>query len=245
MSTRTSVLLAVVLCTGISASPAAGEGPGGVKTEVVESAGVPTKSALQTDPQGWVDIMPRGDLEDWSRVPVPPKGKLGRAQWHVDTDRKVLMCDGDGGHDMLLLKKALGDAIFHFEFRYTRIEGRKGYNSGAYVRNSPDGAIWHQAQFGDAQDGFLFGVTPTTESKPKFFTLKKKVKDGRVRPAGEWNTMEVTALGKTLTLWVNGTVTCRFNDCGNPKGHVGLEGEGYRVEFRNLKVKKLPKGQEK
>jgi hypothetical protein len=83
-------------------------------------------------------------------------------------------------------------------------------------------------------------VTPTTEGELKFFTLKKEVKEGRVKPAGEWNTMEVTAQGKTLTLWVNGAVTCRFDNCGKPEGHVGLEGEGYRVEFRNLKVKKLP-----
>ena len=240
MLTRTSVLLAVVLCTGTWACPAACEDQDGVETEVAESTGMQTKSSLQTDPDGWVDIMPPVDLQGWSRVPVPPKGKLGRAQWHLDTDREVLICDGDGGHDMLLLKQVLGDAIFHFEFRYTKIEGRKGYNSGAYVRNSPDGAIWHQAQFGDAQDGFLFGMTPTTEGKPRFFTLKKEVKDGRVKPAGEWNTMEVTAQGKTLTLWINGAVTCRFKNCGQPKGHVGLESEGYRVEFRNLKVKELP-----
>ncbi|MAD80890.1 MAG: DUF1080 domain-containing protein [Pirellulaceae bacterium] len=239
MLTRTSVSLAVVLYTGVWVSLAAGKSPDGSKIEVVESAGVPTKSALKTDPEGWVDIMPQGDLDGWSRVPVPPKAKLGRAQWHVDADRKLLICDGDGGHDMLLLKEAFGDVIFHFEFRYTRIEGRKGYNSGAYVRNSPDGAIWHQAQFGDAQDGFLFGVTPTSEGKPKFFSLRKEVKDGRVKPAGQWNTMEVTAQRKALTLWVNGAVTCRFNNCGQPKGQVGLEGEGYRVEFRNLKVKKL------
>ncbi len=216
------------------------EGPDGVKIEVVESTSEPTKSALQIDPEGWIDIMPRADLEGWSRVPVPPTGKLGRAQWHVDTDRKVLICDGDGGHDMLLLKKVLDDAIFHFEFCYTKIEGRTGYNSGAYVRNSSDGAIWHQAQFGDAGGGFLFGVTPTAEGKTKFFRLKKEVKDGRVKPAGEWNTMEVTARGSTLALWVNGAVTCEFNNCGKSKGHVGLEGEGYRVEFRNLKVKRLP-----
>jgi hypothetical protein len=183
--------------------------------------------------------MPPTDLKGWSRVPVPPGGKLGRAQWHVDADRKVLICDGDGGHDMLLTKRTFGDAIFHFEFRYTRIEGKSGYNSGAYVRNSANGAIWHQAQFGDARDGFLFGVTPT-EEKPKFFILRDKVKDGRVKPAGEWNTMEVTAKDKTLTLWVNGAVTCKFENCGSPKGHVGLEGEGYRIEFRNLKVKELP-----
>ena len=76
-------------------------GQAGVKILVAESAGVPTKSALQTDPQGWVDLMPPGDLKGWSRVPVPPGGKLGRAQWHVDTDREVLTCDGDGGHEMM------------------------------------------------------------------------------------------------------------------------------------------------
>jgi hypothetical protein len=42
-----------------------------------------------------------------------------------------------------------------------------------------------------------------------------------------------------LTLWVNGAVTCEFAECGQPEGHVGLEGEGYRIEFRNLKVKPL------
>src|SRR5579864_8723550 len=198
-----------------------------------------TKSALIADPQGWVDVMPQPDLRHWYRVPVPPTGKLGREQWHVDADNKVLVCDGDGGHDMLLFDKEIGDAIFHFEFRYTRVEGKTGYNSGAYVRNSKDGSIWHQAQFGDAKDGYLFGETLTAEGKKKFFNLSKTVKDIRVKPAGEWNTFEVTARGKVLTLWVNGAVTCEFPDCGLAKGRVGLEGEGYRIEFRNLKIKLL------
>ena len=51
--------------------------------------------------------------------------------------------------------------------------------------------------------------------------------------------MEITARGKVLTLWVNGAVTCRFDECGQPRGYVGLEGEGYRIEFRKLKVKPL------
>jgi hypothetical protein len=198
-----------------------------------------TKSAFETDPQGWIDILPTNDLKGWSRVPVPPTGKFGRDQWHVDTEAKVLICDGDGGHDMLLLDKEVGDVIFHFEFRYTKVEGKTGYNSGAYVRNSKDGAIWHQAQFGDAKDGFLFGETPTADGKKKFFSLAKEVKDMRVKPAGEWNVFEVTAKGKNLTLWVNGAVTCQFNDCGQAEGRVGLEGEGYRIEFRNLKIKLL------
>jgi len=203
----------------------------------VEAADTP--SALAADPGGWRDLMPSADLKGWYRVPVPPGGKLGREQWHVDRAQKLLICDGDGGHDMLLFNREIGDAIFHFECRYTRVEGKTGYNSGAYVRNSKDGAIWHQAQFGDARDGFLFGETMTPDGKKKFFTLKKEVKDGRVKPAGEWNSIEITARGKVLTLWINGAVTCEFADCGLPRGHIGLEGEGYRIEFRNLKLKLL------
>jgi len=207
---------------------------------VVPASGAETQSRLQSEPEGWTDILPPADLKGWYRVPVPPTGKLGREQWHVDAERKVLICDGDGGHDMLLFDKEIGDAVFHFEFCYTKIEGKTGYNSGAYVRNSKEGAIWHQAQFGDAKDGFLFGETPVADGKKKFFTLNKQVTDMRVKPAGEWNTMEVTAAGKVLTLWVNGAVTCQFEGCGREKGFVGLEGEGYRIEFRNLKVKTLP-----
>lgn len=201
--------------------------------------GAEEKSRLASDPQGWEDILPAPDLKGWFRVPVPPTGQLGRQQWQVDAEKKTLICDGDGGHDMLLFDREIGDAVFHFEFRYTKIEGKTGYNSGAYVRNSRNGEIWHQAQIGDASGGYIFGESPQSNGQKKFFTLNKQVTDGRIKPAGEWNTLEMTARGKVLTLWVNGAVTCQFEDCGNGKGYLGLEGEGYRIEFRNLKVKPL------
>ena len=204
---------------------------------VAQAGAAETTSRLESEPKGWVDILPPADLKGWYRVPVPPGGKLGREQWHVDAEKKILICDGDGGHDMLLFDKEIGDAVFHFEFRYTRIEGKTGYNSGAYVRNSRDGVIWHQAQFGDAKDGYLFGETLGKDGRKKWFNLSKQVTDMRVKPAGEWNTLEVTAVGRVLTLWVNGAVTCQFENCGQEKGCLGLEGEGYRIEFRNLKVK--------
>ena len=199
-----------------------------------------TKSAWESDPVGWVDILPPADLKGWFRVPVPPNARLGRDQWHVDSDKKVLICDGDGGHDMLLFDKEIADGVFHLEFCYTKIEGKIGYNSGAYVRNSRDGSFWHQAQFGDAKDGYLFGQTAVDGYGKKNFSLARQVTDSRVKPAGQWNTLEITARGRVLTLWVNGAVTCKFDDCGLERGYLGLEGEGYRIEFRNLKLKELP-----
>lgn len=203
-------------------------------------AASPTPSAFETDSSGWVDLLPSADLKGWSRVPVPPGDPLGKQQWHVDAAAKMLICDGDGGHDMLLCDREFGDAIFHCEFRYTKVEGKSGYNSGIYVRNNKDGSLWHQAQIGGSTGGYLFGETPGADGKKVFFSTDKIVGDqGRVKPAGEWNTIEITARGKTLTLWVNGAVTCEIKDCGNPKGLVGVEGEGFRIEFRNLKIKEL------
>lgn len=198
-----------------------------------------TKSTFQSEPEGWMDMMPTADLKGWYRVSVPPTGQLGREQWHADTERKVLICDGDGGHDMLLFDKEIGDAVFHVEFCYTKVKSKSGYNSGIYVRNSKNGAIWHQAQIGDASGGYLFGETPGADGKKKFFSLSKQVTKSRVKPAGEWNTIEITAKGQVLTLWVNGAVTCQIENCGQEKGRLGIEGEGYRIEFRNLKMKAL------
>ena len=46
-----------------------------------------------------------------------------------------------------------------------------------------------------------------------------------------------------LTLWINGAITSRIDSCGQQSGHLGLEVEGYHIEFRNLKVKQLAAAQ--
>ena len=60
-----------------------------------------------------------------------------------------------------------------------------------------------------------------------------------MKPAGEWNTFEIACKGKDVTLWVNGAITNRWHDCQVPRGYVGVEAEGYRIEFRNVKLKPL------
>jgi hypothetical protein len=201
----------------------------------LRAADEPTKSALESDPTGWKDIMPASDLKGWFRVPIPITGKLTRAQWHVQDG--MLVCDGDGGHDMLLLDRKLHDCIFHVEFCLTKIEGKTGYNSGVFIRTPRDGAIWHQAQVGSLNGGYYFGETPSGAGTKKFNT---SIPPCRVKEAGEWNTYELTARGPDLKLWVNGFPAAELPDCGLDKGYIGLEGEGYLIQFRNLKLKKLP-----
>ena len=73
----------------------------------------------------------------------------------------------------------------------------------------------------------------------KPFNFQKEMHEQRVKPAGEWNTCELTCKGRNVTLWVNGAVTNEWKSCQVPRGYAGLEAEGCAFEFRNVKVKML------
>lgn len=195
----------------------------------------PTKSALETSPKGFEDLPT--NLKNWKRVPIPPKGKLNaKNPWKFDGD--TLVCDGVGGHEMLLHEKQMANGIFHVEWRFKKLAGKSGYNSGVYVRNSADGAVWHQAQAGSKAGGYLFGVT-LNDGKPAKIPNNKQPGPNRVLEAGEWNTFEVTAKDKTISVWANGYVTSDWPLCDVPKGYIGFVAEGYPIEFKNLKFKRI------
>ena len=196
-----------------------------------------TKSAFESEPKGWTDLLANG-LKDWKRVSIPPKSKLGKPDpWMYHADKKTLICKGAGApHEMLLYDKDIADGIFHIEWRFEKLEKKAGYNSGVYVRNSADGDIWHQAQVGSKNVGYLFGSTRIDGKKAGIPGNKLKVPQ-RGKEAGEWNIYEITCRGKNITLWVNGAVTAEWKDCQVPSGYFGVEAEGYVIEFRNVMYK--------
>jgi Domain of Unknown Function (DUF1080) len=198
-------------------------------------------SALERDSRGWTDLLAHAGpkLEGWVRGPIPPKAKLNpRSQWSLDPATGTLVCQGDGGHEWLRWDQELGDFIYHVEWRFTPVPGKKGYNSGIYARNSVDAKIWHQAQTGDGSGGFIFGDT-LVDGTLKRINLSKQQPASRVKPAGQWNIFEITCQGKDMTLWVNGAVANQWHDCQVPRGYLGVEAEGYRIEFRRVKLKPL------
>ena len=196
-------------------------------------------SALDADPTGWKDIMPAPSFEGWTRLPFMSTAPMDAvSQWKVDTTNHVLLCEGNRGHEWLRYDKELANAILHAEYRFTKIEGGKGYNSGVMLRNSADGAVYFQAQAGEEGTGWLFGSS-MIGGQPQRFNLRSEMKENRVKPAGEWNVFEVRAEGPKMSVWVNGGVTTEKADITVLKGYAGLEAEGYRIEFRNIKLKEL------
>ncbi len=200
-------------------------------------------SCSKTKPkEEWVNVMPGPNLEGWTIVDIPADGPLSETpQWSLDKSTGNVVCNGTGGRDWLRYdRKEFSDFIFHAEWRFKKIEEPAKYNSGVFVRNSAEFKIWHQAQMGSASGGYLFGNS-LVNGEEKRVSTKDQIKDmaNPVKPAGEWNSYDITCKGQTISLVVNGVKTTVWKNCEVLKGYIGLEAEGYYVEFRNLKVKEL------
>jgi hypothetical protein len=199
-----------------------------------------SKSALASDPAGWEDILPPTDFHGWTRLPIAPDALSPVTQWKRQGD--LLICEGNRGHAWLRQDRETSDFILHAEFRFKPIEGRKGYNSGIFVRNDADytnnKSTWIQMQVGSPMGAYLFGVMPIN-GKLQSFNLVSRMKAPPLTGPGEWNIVEITAQGPLMRVWANGSVVCEYPYVGVASGHIGLEAEGYEIEFRNLKLKPL------
>lgn len=64
--------------------------------------------------------------------------------------------------------------------------------------------------------------------------------DGSEKPVGEWNTVVVEAVGRTLRVWVNGDLVNEGYEATANKGQLALQAEGAEVEFRKIRLTPLP-----
>jgi hypothetical protein len=60
------------------------------------------------------------------------------------------------------------------------------------------------------------------------------------RPAGQWNHYYVRAINGEVRLWVNGEEVSGGADCQPASGFLCLESEGSPVEFRDIRIRRLP-----
>ena len=145
--------------------------------------------------------------------------------------------------------KSYSNYLLHVEWRWPENPG----NSGILIHvNGPD-LIWpshYQGQLkaGDAGDFVLHGEGETIAIRDTVFTSSAKIKPliRKERPtsekkAGEWNSMDVSAIGNTVTIKVNGVLQNSAVRCSLTKGAIGLQAEGAKIQFRNIWLKALNK----
>jgi hypothetical protein len=127
----------------------------------------------------------------------------------------------------------------HVEWRYpTELT-----NSGVFIHIQEPDAIWPpviecQLMAGSAGDFVCMGGTSMKEKLGKS-PVVAKLAPSVEKSVGEWNTMEVTCNGNSITVFVNGTLMNKGTDLSITKGCIGLQSEGKDIEFRNVFITDL------
>jgi hypothetical protein len=208
------------------------------------TAPVQNKSALESEPSGWLNLLADRSMKEWTRVPLAANafahaGNISEpSPWSLNAAGDLLSCDGDkSGHEWLRYGPELKNFIIHAEFRYPPVQGETRYNSGVLFRAPADGKTWFQAQ-ATLAGGFLFGNVIVNGESQRL--THQKETENRVKPAGEWNIYEVQGMGDQVTLWVNGAQVDTWKGFPALSGYLGLEAEGFKIEFRNVMLKPLP-----
>jgi hypothetical protein len=197
-----------------------------------------TKSALEADPKGWKDLTA---AKGWVRVPIPATATVNpENQWRYDPKLRLLICEGDKGREMLRSNREYKDFILHVRWRFARAEGKEQprYNSGVFVRASANGEYFVQGQLSGGPNVWLFADYPVDGQKQRV-NLRDQMTAERTRPAGEWNVFEMTVKGPSVSLWVNGATIGSYDKVPVDKGYIGLEAEGFYIEFADVKLKEL------
>ena len=125
-----------------------------------------------------VELFNRRDLAGWK--PRNPAAKNG---WLV---REGVLVNAEPGNDLVTEGK-FTDFKLHAEFRYPR-----GSNSGIYLRGRYEVQI--EDNYGEEPDSHKIG------GMYGFLTPMRK----RREAAGQWQTVEVTLVGRTVTVVLNG-----------------------------------------
>ena len=231
--------VAVAASTGAPAAQAP-PAPAPVPVERVTLPPVPLREApslLATSPAGWTSVQPGPALAAWTRAPLArdrhprPAAVVGRSgHWPPRLRQARAATSGCG------TTATSGTRPSTSSGGSLPSQGADQYNSGVLrAHRLLDISVWHQAQVGLSR---RLTCSASTDVDGVAKRVTQEPAAARVRPAGEWNTYELVARGRTLTLWVNGAVTSEIA-VDVPRGHFGLEAEGWRIEFRNMRIKAL------
>jgi hypothetical protein len=204
--------------------------------EIPREATVPL--AVTDAGEGFNALFNGRDLEGWTG---------GGDGYSVEEGKIVVHPERGGGN--LFTAKEYTDFVLRFDFKLNPaannglgvrapLEGDAAY-VGMELQILEDGSPVYWGLHPYQYHGSIYGVVPARR--------------GVLRPAGEWNSEEVTVKGRRVTVVVNGTtvVDADIDEASasgtmdgkdhpglrRASGHIGFLGHGSVLEIRNIRVK--------
>lgn len=203
---------------------------------------------------GWALLFDGTSLDGWRGY---KRQDAAGTRWKVDNG--TLTLPANDGKDTRGARDIISTATFDrfeltFDFRVA-----EGANSGVkyYVLEDLESAIGHEYQIIDDERhaDAKIGLERQTAS---FYDVMEP-KDRKLKPAGQWNTGRVLAMGPTVEHWLNGSRVLSY-ELGSPalkkliadskfkdvarfgtlqKGHILIQDHGDQVWYRNVKIRRL------
>jgi hypothetical protein len=203
---------------------------------------------------GWTLLFDGKTLDGWRGYKKPD---TTGTRWFIK-DGTLTLPASDGkdtrGHFDIISKDTFDRFELTFDFRVA-----EGANSGVkyYVLEDLDSAIGHEYQVIDDERhaDAKIGLERQTAS---FYDVLEPQKRP-LKPAGEWNTGRVVAMGPTVEHYLNGARVLTY-ELDSPalrkaiqdskfnkverfgklhKGHILIQDHGNQVWYRNIKIRRL------
>ncbi len=197
-------------------------------------------------PKGYITLFDGKSLDGWSFIPSEV-----RPVWQADAEKGTLGRVGRNG--AIWTDDSYSDFVLDLEFKLSR-----NCNSGIFIRSDPQNPVQggFEIQLYDSHKKDVIGshdcgalydaVVPSANA---------------VKPAGEWNRIQIHCKGPLIKVTLNGQsiVTANLDKWTTPKmnpdgtknkfktalkdlprsGHIGFQDHGHNVWFRNVYLKKL------
>ncbi len=206
------------------------------------------------------DAKPTADAKDDGFVSLfdgkSLTGWVGLKKEHYTVSDGLLICN-TGHHDNLYTEKEYSDFDFRFDFKLSA-----GANNGIGIRAPREGDaayVGMELQLLDDTADMYKGIKDYQHCSSVYGVVPAKT--GHLKTLGEWNSEEVIAKGRHITITLNGAtvVDADLDEASKngtvdhhehpglkrESGHVGFLGHDSRVEFRNISIKDLTEPKKK
>lgn len=172
--------------------------------------------------EGWTTLFDGKSLDNWNKVG-------GETNWRLEDG--AVVADKLAGKDgaFLVSKNAYKDFVLQIEFWAS-----DDANSGIYMRcqdpNKLTDKSCYEVNIFDQRKDPTYG----TGGIVHFVEVNPMPKSG-----GKWNTYEITAKGRNLTVVLNGQKTAELNNGLFAEGPIGLQHGAGTIKFRKVAIKPL------
>jgi hypothetical protein len=184
-------------------------------------------------------------LDGWVAEGASEYQKDGKAVPVWTARDGLLSCKGKGFGFLRYKEREFGDFTLRFEFRMA-----PGCNSGLGIRTGafdPEQSRATRPSFYSYEIQLMddSGKPPTTHSTGSLYRYVAP-KENPIRPAGEWNAMEVACEGPRIRVRLNGKLIQDVDQStieplkSKPlKGCICLQNHGGTIDFRAIEVEEI------